>query len=107
MEFFETFGERFNYQQLVLRVVSDAEVDAAGSARAYLKKDEFTRAVQREEPSYCPSMLTIEDPLEPLRDIARGSYCALYARKAFQHALHALREPMLGLAHSLLIRNRS
>ena len=53
---------------------------------------------------YRPSILCIEDPLNPSNDIGKGSYGVLTVKKAFEHAYQTLSEAVAP-QHSYLIKD--
>ncbi|XP_010765118.1 terminal nucleotidyltransferase 4B, partial [Notothenia coriiceps] len=73
IEFFELYGRHFNYLKTGIRIADGG---------CYVAKDE----VQRSMDSYRPSMLYIEDPLQPDNDVGRSSYGAMQVKQAFDYA---------------------
>lgn len=74
IEFFELYGRLFNYSIVGIRVRNGG---------SYVPKN----AIQEQmDPGYRPSILCIEDPLNPKNDIGKSSYGALNVRKAFDYA---------------------
>uniref|UniRef100_A0A914V6T7 polynucleotide adenylyltransferase n=1 Tax=Plectus sambesii TaxID=2011161 RepID=A0A914V6T7_9BILA len=78
IEFLELYGREFNYLKTALRIKHGG---------AYVSKDEIQ---QQMEGGHRPSMLCIEDPLQPGNDIGRGSHGAIHVKRAFEHALYFL-----------------
>ncbi|XP_033933274.1 terminal nucleotidyltransferase 4B [Pseudochaenichthys georgianus] len=73
IEFFELYGRHFNYLKTGIRIADGG---------CYVAKDE----VQKSMDSYRPSMLYIEDPLQPDNDVGRSSYGAMQVKQAFDYA---------------------
>lgn len=98
LEFFELYGHLFNYLKVGIRIR-----DGGGYVQKQMIQDQM-------EPGYRPSILCIEDPLNPKNDIGKSSYGALSVKKAFDYAFLSLNqvcgpvyvtpEPL----HSILIR---
>lgn len=76
MDFFELYGERFNY------AYSGLAVRDGGSY--YRKFDKYGID------AYLPCLFSIEDPQEDHAEIARNSFAALTIQKAFSNALQLL-----------------
>uniref|UniRef100_G3PWU6 Terminal nucleotidyltransferase 4A n=1 Tax=Gasterosteus aculeatus aculeatus TaxID=481459 RepID=G3PWU6_GASAC len=73
IEFFELYGRHFNYLKTGIRIKDGG---------CYVAKDD----VQRNMDGYRPSMLYIEDPLQPDNDVGRSSYGAMQVKQAFDYA---------------------
>ncbi|KAJ8002853.1 hypothetical protein DPEC_G00163280 [Dallia pectoralis] len=78
IEFFELYGRRFNYLKTGIRIKDGG---------CYLSKDEVQRSMLD---GYTPSLLYIEDPLEPGNDVGRSSYGAMQVKQAFDYAYMVL-----------------
>jgi len=88
LEFFELYGKNFDYQSLAIRVTGTG---------AYVPKDE----IQEEMPAGSrPSLLCVEDPLQPGNDVGKSSYGALRVRQAFDYAFGALERSLAGVAEA-------
>lgn len=74
LEFFELYGLHFNYYKVGIRIKDGG---------SYVPKTEIQEQM---ESGYRPSILCIEDPLNPKNDIGKSSYGALNVRKAFDYA---------------------
>ncbi|XP_053743239.1 terminal nucleotidyltransferase 4A-like isoform X2 [Synchiropus splendidus] len=77
IEFFELYGRRFNYGKTGIRV----------DGGAYLCKEQLllgTGSGSR------PSMLCIQDPIQPANDVGRGSYGILQVKQVFDLAYMVL-----------------
>ncbi|XP_069074796.1 terminal nucleotidyltransferase 4B [Pleurodeles waltl] len=74
IEFFELYGKHFNYLR------TGIQIKDGGS---YVAKDEVQKSMQN---GYRPSMLYIEDPLQPGNDVGRSSYGAMQVKQAFDYA---------------------
>ncbi|XP_023646201.1 terminal nucleotidyltransferase 4B [Paramormyrops kingsleyae] len=74
IEFFELYGRHFNYIKTGIRVKDGG---------SYVAKDEVQRSMLD---GYRPSMLYIEDPLQPGNDVGRSSYGAMQVKQAFDYA---------------------
>lgn len=74
IEFFELYGKLFNYLKVGIRVKDGG---------AYVQKTEIQEQM---DPGYRPSVLCIEDPLNPQNDIGKSSYGAMTVRKSFENA---------------------
>ncbi|KAL6113431.1 tent4b [Pungitius sinensis] len=73
IEFFELYGRHFNYLKTGIRIKDGG---------CYVAKDDVQRNMDR----YRPSMLYIEDPLQPDNDVGRSSYGAIQVKQAFDYA---------------------
>jgi non-canonical poly(A) RNA polymerase PAPD5/7 len=78
MEFFELYGHLFNYLKVGIRIR-----DGGG----YVQKQMI---IDQMEHGYRPSILCIEDPLNPKNDIGKSSYGALSVKRAFDYAFFTL-----------------
>ncbi|XP_076143028.1 terminal nucleotidyltransferase 4B [Alosa pseudoharengus] len=74
IEFFELYGRHFNYLKTGIRIKDGG---------SYVAKDEVQKSMQD---GYRPSMLYIEDPLQPGNDVGRSSYGAMQVKQAFDYA---------------------
>uniref|UniRef100_A0A8C9SSB7 Terminal nucleotidyltransferase 4A n=1 Tax=Scleropages formosus TaxID=113540 RepID=A0A8C9SSB7_SCLFO len=74
IEFFELYGRHFNYLKTGIRIKDGG---------SYVAKDEVQRSMLD---GYRPSMLYIEDPLQPDNDVGRSSYGAMQVKQAFDYA---------------------
>uniref|UniRef100_A0A8C9TXB6 Terminal nucleotidyltransferase 4A n=1 Tax=Scleropages formosus TaxID=113540 RepID=A0A8C9TXB6_SCLFO len=74
IEFFEHYGRNFNYLKTGIRIKDGG---------SYVAKDEVQRNMLD---GYRPSMLYIEDPLQPGNDVGRSSYGAMQVKQAFDYA---------------------
>jgi len=74
LEFLELYGRYFNYYVVGIRIKDGG---------SYVKKIEIQEQM---ETGYRPSILCIEDPLNPKNDIGKSSYGALNVKKAFDYA---------------------
>jgi len=78
MEFFELYGRNFNYLTTAIRIRGDG---------SYISKEEVQVDMP---PGHRPSLLCIEDPLQPGNDVGKSSYGALQVRQAFDYAFSQL-----------------
>ncbi|XP_062477053.1 terminal nucleotidyltransferase 4B [Pezoporus occidentalis] len=74
IEFFELYGRHFNYLKTGIRIKDGG---------SYVAKDEVQKSMLD---GYRPSMLYIEDPLQPGNDVGRSSYGAMQVKQAFDYA---------------------
>ncbi|XP_034536200.1 terminal nucleotidyltransferase 4B [Notolabrus celidotus] len=74
IEFFELYGRQFNYLKTGIRIKDGG---------CYVAKDEVQKNMMD---GYRPSMLYIEDPLQPDNDVGRSSYGAMQVKQAFDYA---------------------
>ncbi|XP_023675830.1 terminal nucleotidyltransferase 4B isoform X2 [Paramormyrops kingsleyae] len=74
IKFFELYGRQFNYLKTGIRIKDGG---------SYVAKDEVQRSMLD---GYLPSMLYIEDPLQPDNDVGRSSYGAMQVKQAFDYA---------------------
>ncbi|XP_076855752.1 terminal nucleotidyltransferase 4B [Brachyhypopomus gauderio] len=74
IEFFELYGRNFNYLKTGIRIKDGG---------SYVAKEEVLRGMLD---GYRPSMLYIEDPLQPGNDVGRSSYGAMQVKQAFDYA---------------------
>ncbi|XP_062245054.1 terminal nucleotidyltransferase 4B [Platichthys flesus] len=74
IEFFELYGRNFNYLKTGIRIKDGG---------SYVAKDEVQKHMMD---GYRPSMLYIEDPLQPDNDVGRSSYGAMQVKQAFDYA---------------------
>ena len=84
IEFFELYGRCFNYMKTAIRIVNGG---------CYLPKEEILKKFSHQ--GYRSSVLCIEDPLNPLNDIGKGSYGALKVKQAFEYAYFNLSAAVL------------
>ncbi|RXM34617.1 Non-canonical poly(A) RNA polymerase PAPD5 [Acipenser ruthenus] len=74
IEFFELYGRHFNYLKTGIRIKDGG---------SYVAKEEVQKSMVD---GYRPSMLYIEDPLQPANDVGRSSYGAMQVKQAFDYA---------------------
>ncbi|KAK0132975.1 Non-canonical poly(A) RNA polymerase PAPD5 [Merluccius polli] len=82
IEFFELYGRHFNYLKTGIRIKDGG---------CYVAKDEVQKNMMD---GYRPSMLYIEDPLQPENDVGRSSYGAMQVKQAFDYAYVVLSHAM-------------
>uniref|UniRef100_A0A183IWP0 PAP-associated domain-containing protein n=1 Tax=Soboliphyme baturini TaxID=241478 RepID=A0A183IWP0_9BILA len=82
IEFFEMYGRQFNYLQTGIRVKNGA---------SYIPKEELQKDLSE---GHQPSLLCIEDPLQPGNDIGRSSYGVMKVKQAFEYAYQVLSKQM-------------
>lgn len=78
IEFFELYGRKFNFINTGIRIRDGGK---------YINKEEMQKDMVD---GHRPSMLCIEDPLQPSNDIGRSSYGILLVKKAFEFAYSIL-----------------
>uniref|UniRef100_A0A1A8RY76 Terminal nucleotidyltransferase 4A n=1 Tax=Nothobranchius rachovii TaxID=451742 RepID=A0A1A8RY76_9TELE len=78
IEFFELYGRNFNYMKTGIRVKNGG---------AYLSKEDVLKAMGN---GNRPSMLCIEDPIQPGNDVGRSSYGVLHVKQVFDFAYMVL-----------------
>ncbi|XP_027869322.1 terminal nucleotidyltransferase 4A-like [Xiphophorus couchianus] len=78
IEFFELYGRDFNYMKTGIRVKNGG---------AYLSKEEILKTMDH---GNRPSMLCIEDPVQPGNDVGRSSYGVLQVKQVFDFAYMVL-----------------
>ncbi|KAJ3597708.1 hypothetical protein NHX12_001225 [Muraenolepis orangiensis] len=78
IEFFELYGRDFNYLKTAIRVKNGG---------TYLSKEEL---IQSMGGGNRPSMLCIEDPVQPDNDVGRSSYGVLQVKQVFDFAYMVL-----------------
>ena len=78
LEFFELYGRHFNYIKVGIRIKDGG---------SYVAKSEIQKQM---DPNYRPSILCIEDPLNPTNDIGKSSYGAMSVKQAFEYAFDVL-----------------
>uniref|UniRef100_A0A3P9P4C7 Terminal nucleotidyltransferase 4A n=1 Tax=Poecilia reticulata TaxID=8081 RepID=A0A3P9P4C7_POERE len=78
IEFFELYGRDFNYMKTGIRVKNGG---------AYLSKEEMQKTMDH---GNRPSMLCIEDPVQPGNDVGRSSYGVLQVKQVFDFAYMVL-----------------
>ncbi|KAG7476041.1 non-canonical poly(A) RNA polymerase PAPD7-like isoform X1 [Solea senegalensis] len=88
IEFFELYGRDFNYMKTGVRVKSGG---------AYLSKEEMLKAMGS---GNRPSMLCIEDPVQPGNDVGRSSYGVLQVKQVFDFAYMVLSHGVSPLARA-------
>lgn len=76
--FLELYARHFNYLRTGIRVKDNG---------SYVPKEEIQKDMSD---GHQPSMLCIEDPLQPGNDIGRSSYGAMRVRHAFDYACSTL-----------------
>ncbi|KAM3872688.1 terminal nucleotidyltransferase 4A-like [Diretmus argenteus] len=86
IEFFQLYGRDFNYLKMGIRVKN---------AGAYLAKEEMVKSMGN---GSRPSMLCIEDPLQPGNDVGRSSYGVLHVKQVFDFAYMVLSHGVAPLA---------
>jgi non-canonical poly(A) RNA polymerase PAPD5/7 len=84
IEFFELYGRCFNYMKTAIRILNGG---------CYLPKEEILK--QFATSGNRPSILCIEDPLNPMNDIGKGSYGTLKVKQAFEYAYFTLSHAVL------------
>jgi len=84
IEFFELYGRNFNYLRTAIRVVGDG---------SYVTKEQVQVDMP---PGHRPSLLCIEDPLQPGNDVGKSSYGALQVRQSFDYAYGQLTRALRG-----------
>ncbi|XP_071771845.2 terminal nucleotidyltransferase 4A-like [Centroberyx gerrardi] len=88
IEFFELYGRDFNYLKTSIRVKNGGQ---------YLAKEEMIEAMGN---GNRPSMLCIEDPLQPGNDVGRSSYGVLQVKQVFDFAYMVLSHGVSPLARA-------
>uniref|UniRef100_A0A8C4GU64 Terminal nucleotidyltransferase 4A n=1 Tax=Dicentrarchus labrax TaxID=13489 RepID=A0A8C4GU64_DICLA len=88
IEFFELYGRDFNYMRTGIRVKY---------AGAYLSKEDMLKAMGN---GNRPSMLCIEDPIQPGNDVGRSSYGVLQVKQVFDFAYMVLSHGVSPLARA-------
>ncbi|XP_046883737.1 terminal nucleotidyltransferase 4A-like isoform X1 [Hypomesus transpacificus] len=88
IEFLELYGRDFNYLRTGIRVKNGG---------AYLAKDDMVKSMTN---GNRPSMLCIEDPLQPGNDVGRSSYGVLQVKQVFDYAYMVLSHAVSPLARS-------
>ncbi|XP_042346726.1 terminal nucleotidyltransferase 4A-like isoform X2 [Plectropomus leopardus] len=88
IEFFELYGRDFNYMKTGIRVKNGG---------AYLCKEEMLKAMGS---GNRPSMLCIEDPIQPGNDVGRSSYGVLQVKQVFDFAYMVLSHGVSPLARA-------
>ncbi|XP_052457637.1 terminal nucleotidyltransferase 4B-like isoform X2 [Carassius gibelio] len=86
IEFFELYGRHFNYLKTGIRIRDGG---------SYVAKDEVQKGMLD---GYRPSMLYIEDPLQPGNDVGRSSYGAMQVKEAFDYAYVVLNHAVSPIA---------
>ncbi|KAK2844302.1 hypothetical protein Q5P01_010961 [Channa striata] len=86
IEFFELYGRDFNYMKTGIRVKNGG---------AYLSKEEMLKSMGN---GNRPSMLCIEDPVQPGNDVGRSSYGILQVKQVFDFAYMVLSHGVSPLA---------
>ncbi|KAM9851970.1 terminal nucleotidyltransferase 4A-like [Aulostomus maculatus] len=87
IEFFELYGRDFNYMKTGIRV----------NGGAYLSKEDMLKAMAN---GNRPSMLCIEDPVQPGNDVGRSSYGILQVKQVFDFAYMVLSHGVSPLARA-------
>lgn len=88
IEFFELYGRDFNYLKTGIRMKNGG---------AYLSKEDMVKSMA------CgnrPSMLCIEDPIQPGNDVGRSSYGVLQVKQVFDFAYMVLSHGVSPLARA-------
>lgn len=88
IEFFQLYGHDFNYMKTGIRVKNGG---------AYLCKEEMLKAMGS---GNRPSMLCIEDPVQPGNDVGRSSYGVLQVKQVFDFAYMVLTHGVSSLARA-------
>ncbi|XP_034552896.1 terminal nucleotidyltransferase 4A-like [Notolabrus celidotus] len=88
IEFFELYGRDFNYMKTGIRVKNGG---------AYLSKEDMLKAMGS---GNRPSMLCIEDPIQPGNDVGRSSYGVLQVKQVFDFAYMVLSHGVSPLARA-------
>ncbi|XP_026229009.1 terminal nucleotidyltransferase 4A-like [Anabas testudineus] len=88
IEFFELYGRDFNYMKTGIRVKNGG---------AYMSKEEMLKSVGN---GNRPSMLCIEDPVQPGNDVGRSSYGVLQVKQVFDFAYMVLSHGVSPLARA-------
>lgn len=88
IEFLELYGRDFNYLRTGIRVKNGG---------AYLAKEEMVKSMTN---GNRPSILCIEDPLQPGNDVGRSSYGVLHVKQVFDYAYMVLSHAVSPLARS-------
>ncbi|KAK5862595.1 hypothetical protein PBY51_017973 [Eleginops maclovinus] len=88
IEFFELYGHNFNYIKTGIRVKNEG---------AYVSKEEMLKAMGS---GNRPSMLCIEDPIQPGNDVGRSSYGVLQVKQVFDFAYMVLSHGVSPLARA-------
>uniref|UniRef100_A0A7N9AT27 Terminal nucleotidyltransferase 4A n=1 Tax=Mastacembelus armatus TaxID=205130 RepID=A0A7N9AT27_9TELE len=88
IEFFELYGRDFNYMKTSIRVKNGG---------AYMFKEEMLTAMGN---GNRPSMLCIEDPVQPGNDVGRSSYGILQVKQVFDFAYMVLSHGVSALTHA-------
>ncbi|KAK0148302.1 Non-canonical poly(A) RNA polymerase PAPD7 [Merluccius polli] len=88
IEFFELYGRDFNYLKTAIRVKNGG---------TYLSKEELTQSMGN---GNRPSMLCIEDPVQPDNDVGRSSYSILQVKQVFDFAYMVLSHGVSPLARA-------
>lgn len=86
IEFFEFYGRCFNYMKTAIRIQDGG---------CYLPKEEVLKQFTNTAKFPQSSVLCIEDPLNPMNDIGKGSYGALKVKQAFEYAYYTLSHAVL------------
>ncbi|XP_049574165.1 terminal nucleotidyltransferase 4B [Syngnathus scovelli] len=86
IEFLELYGRHFNYLKTGIRIKDGG---------CYVAKDEVQKNMMD---GYRPSMLYIEDPLQPDNDVGRSSYGAMQVKQAFDYAYVVLNHAVSPIA---------
>uniref|UniRef100_A0A672FMU5 Terminal nucleotidyltransferase 4A n=1 Tax=Salarias fasciatus TaxID=181472 RepID=A0A672FMU5_SALFA len=88
IEFFELYGRDFNYMKTGIQVKNGG---------AYLSKQDMMKAMMN---GNRPSMLCIEDPIQPGNDVGRSSYGILQVKQVFDFAYMVLSHAVSPLARA-------
>ncbi|KPM06815.1 PAP-associated domain-containing protein 5-like protein [Sarcoptes scabiei] len=89
MDFFELFGRNFNYYRVGIRVKDGG---------SFVPKSEIQKNMDF---NYRPSILCIEDPLNPSNDIGKNSYGAMMVKQAFEYAFSTLHQAIGPLSSTI------
>ncbi|XP_076008841.1 terminal nucleotidyltransferase 4A-like isoform X1 [Genypterus blacodes] len=88
IEFFALYGRDFNYMKTGIRVKNGG---------AYLSKEEVLKTMGH---GNRPSMLCIEDPVQPGNDVGRSSYGVLQVKQVFDFAFMVLSHGVSSVARA-------
>lgn len=89
IEFFELYGRYFNYFRVGIRIINGG---------SFVPKSEIHKNM---DSNYRPSILCIEDPLNPSNDIGKNSFGALMVKQAFEYAFVVLHQAVGPLSSTI------
>jgi len=78
LEFFQFFGQLFNYNCVALKIRDGG---------SYAVKSELMKNMDN---NYRPSLLCIEDPLDPKNNVSKNSYAVFKVKNSFDYAYDIL-----------------